>query len=141
MTPNGEEIKRHDEMFEEMFESQVHDFMEQHKELFEEDLNVFKMAMRFEERYDFVIDQAKKQMEGKIKKTKERNSQIREDILGEKKSRIEEKLKLLQADIDKSLEEHNQICSDQEKKLRNLYDEHRSELVDKIIKELGVEFS
>lgn len=140
MVRDEEEIKKQEEIFEDMFESQVQGFMEQHEALLGEETNVFKMALKFEERYYYVIEQAKSQMNKKISDVKHKNQILYDEILTDKKAKIEDQFELLQEDIDRSLKEHDEICDRQEQKLRSLYSDKKNEFISKVLEELEVDF-
>ncbi len=128
------------DLFEEMFEKQVHSFLDQHKHLIEKETNVFEMAKKFDERYRFVIFKGRDEINRKIEIIRERNKIFYQKIINKRRKTIEKQFLKLQHDIDRSIEEHNNINKNQEEKLTTIYENNREQLVNQILDELGLNF-
>ncbi|MCP4761677.1 MAG: hypothetical protein GY870_07835 [archaeon] len=128
------------DLFEEMFEKQVHSFLDQHKHLIDTESNVFEMAKKFDERYRFVIFKGRDEINRKIEIIRERNKIFYQKIMRSRKKTIEEQFEKLQHDIDRSIEEHNNINMNQEEKLTKIYEKNKEQLINQILNELGLNF-
>lgn len=135
--PKSEETE---DIFEQMFESKVHEFVEQHLNIINEESNVFKMAKKFEDRYDFVISKTKERINMKISETRKQNHNLYLKITQIRISLIENEMEKLTEAIEKSLEEHNEISSEQEKILSEIYTKKKSEILNNILNELSFKF-
>ena len=128
-----------DSIFEAMFESQVHEFVEQHNHLFEE-LNLFKMARAFEERYDYVITTATARVNSHIKRTKRKNNKLYNEIVEQRKDSINSEMDKMKISIEKSIKEHNNQNNDHIKKLNQVYKKNKEKLIDIILNEMEINF-
>lgn len=135
--PKSEETE---DIFEQMFESKVHEFVEQHLNIINEESNVFKMAKKFEDRYDFVISKTKERINMKISEIRKQNHNLYLKITQIRISLIENEMEKLTEAIEKSLEEHNEISSEQEKILSEIYTKKKSEILNNILNELSFKF-
>jgi hypothetical protein len=139
----GYKMSRREEsenIFEEMFEKQVHEFVDAHIHLIKEGLNVFEMAKKFEDRYDYVIAKTEEQVQKKIDTIKGRNQKMYLKIISQRISQIETEMEKLAEDIEKSLEEHNSISNNQEIKIKQIYDQNKDKLLKRIINILDFNF-
>lgn len=132
--------KADEDIFEEMFEKQVHDFLDQHMHLIKEEQNVFKMAKKFEERYQYVIARSRENVDKKIENVKKRNEVLFNKLISDRKEVIKKEMDNIESDIAESLKEHDKISKEQEDILNLLYNEKKASLIEKILKELGFEF-
>ena len=137
---NMPKTKETEDVFEQMFESQVHEFVEQHLNIINEESNVFKMAKKFEDRYDFVISKTKERVNIKISEVRKQNHNLYLKITQKRISLIENEMEKLKEDIEKSLEEHNEISSDQEEILSEIFTKKKSEILNDILNELSFKF-
>lgn len=127
-------------LYEDIYTKQVSDFMDTHGHIIEEEGDMFKMASKFEERYDFVITTAKEQMIDEIEQIKTRNSEFSERLINEHKNRLLEDFQNLKLDIELTLEEHEVKVDIQMKVLEELYAKNKKNLLSEGIKELGLGF-
>jgi len=127
-------------LYEDIYSKQVNEFMETHGHFIEEEGDIFKMAKSFEERYDFVISTAKKQMVDEIEEIKVRNADFYERLINEHKIKLLEDFQNLKLDIELTLEEHEVKVEIQMKVLEDIFKKNRKKLVVEGIKELGLGF-
>jgi len=129
-----------DTIFEQMFEKQVHDFVEQHDILLRENLNLFQMAKKFEERYDYVIETAKKRINDEISNAKLRNSSLHEELMNQRKELIEKEMEKLTLIINNTIQQHLVKNQEDIAELEKLYHDKKKELIDDIIKQIGINY-
>ncbi|MHA1452220.1 MAG: hypothetical protein ACTSRD_05100 [Promethearchaeota archaeon] len=125
-------------LYEDIYSTQVTDFMKTHGHIIEEEGDIFKMAISFEERYDFVISAAKQKMNDEIEEVKSRNDAFSERLINEHQNLLLEDFQNLKLDIELTLEEHEVKVDIQMKVLEDLFKKNLKKLLAEGIKELGL---
>jgi len=87
--------EENEDIFEEMFEKQVHEFVDKHIHLIKEELNIFEMAKKFEDRYNFVISKTEERVQNKIDEIKAKNQVLYLRITSQRISQIETEIEQL----------------------------------------------
>lgn len=135
------------DIYEDMFEKQVHDYIEKHKEeKFGKDhqtpkeLNVFKIALELENRYNYIIKKAEERKDEAIKQIEKYNGELKRMILSEQRNNIEREMIALKNDIEESLEDHKKKEREMEDKIRKVYEENKQKILQEILDELGFNF-
>ncbi len=127
-------------LYEDIYTKQVSDFMEKHGHLIQEEGDIFKMAKSFEERYDFVISTAKKQLNDEVEEVKHRNLEFSERLINEHKNKLLEDFQNLKLDIELTLEEHEVKVDIQMKVLEDVFAKNKTKILTEGIKELRLGF-
>ena len=127
-------------LYEDIYSKQVSDFMKTHGHIIEEEGDIFKMAKRFEDRYDFVISTAKKQMTDEITEVKTRNGEFSKRLINEHQNRLLEDFQNLKLDIELTLEEHEVKVDIQMKVLEEIFAKNKKKLIAEGMKELRLGF-
>ena len=133
------EIIEGEEVFEDIFETQVQEFMEKHAYLIKEELNIFKMAKAIEDRYKFVTGKAKERSQERINKVKEQNKIFYQTLMNERKQILEKEMKNIERDIEKATKEYILYEKQQEEEQNKIFDKKKEELIEKIIKIIGLD--
>lgn len=140
MSRTEKEVHRIEEIYEDIFENQLNQYMDQISKSQIETFNAFEMAKIIEDRFDYIITKAKEKADNEISSVKDYNKSFAEKLISQRKSLIDSYMFNLQNDINKSIEEHNQICDKQIEKIRNKYKSNKDKLLKKFIECLGLEF-
>lgn len=140
MSRTEKEIHRIEEIYEDIFENQLNQYMDQISKSQIDTFNAFEMAKIIEDRFDYIITKAKEKADNEISLVKDYNKSFAEKLISQRKSLIDNYMFNFQNDINKSIEEHNQICDKQIEKIRNKYKSNKDKLLKKFIECLGLEF-
>lgn len=140
MSRSEKEISKIDEVYEEIFENQLNKYMERLSKSEIDTFNAFEMAKIIEERFEFIITKAKEKATSEISMTKEYNKSLAERLVSQRKSMIESYMFNLQNDINKSIQEHDQICSKQIEKIQNKYNLNKDKILKKFTETVGFDF-